>query len=62
MRGDAIRLTLTAQVGGRALRHEFEGRVAGDTITGRVRTSDGTEAPWNATRVKRGSIRLPPEQ
>jgi len=58
LRGDVLRLALTASVGARETRHEFEGRVAADTITGKVRTGD-TEAAWNATRVKRGSIGLP---
>ena len=58
-RGDAIRLTLIAPAGGRAVRHEFEGRIAGDTITGRMRTGDGADAAWSATRSKRGSIALP---
>jgi hypothetical protein len=55
MRGEEIRFMLTAEVGGREVRHEFAGRVAGDTITGRVRTGD-VEAEWKAARSKRGSI------
>ncbi|MGH8635279.1 MAG: SAM-dependent methyltransferase [Burkholderiales bacterium] len=58
MRGDEIRLMLTAEVGGGALRHEFRGRVDGDAIRGTVRLSGGGELEWKATRVKRGSIQL----
>ena len=56
MRGDEIRLMLTAEVGGRALRREFSGRVEGDVINGTVKLPGGGETAWNATRVRRGSI------
>jgi SAM-dependent methyltransferase len=62
MRGDAIRLALNAQAGGRTVRHDLEGRIEGDRIAGRFRTADGAEGAWNATRVKRGSIALPEER
>ena len=61
MRGDQIRLMLTAEAGGRTLRHEFSGRVDGDTIRGTVRLSGGGELEWKATRVKRGNIRISDE-
>ena len=53
MRGDEIRLRLTAAIGGREVRHEFTGRAAGDTITGTARLDGGSELVWNAARVKR---------
>ena len=56
MRGDEIRLMLTAEAGGRVLRHEFRGRVDGDAISGRVKLPGGGEQDWIATRVRRGSI------
>lgn len=56
MRGDEIRLMLTAEVGGRALLHEFSGRVDGDAISGRVKLPGGGEFDWKATRVQRGNI------
>jgi hypothetical protein len=56
MRGDEIRLMLTAEVGGRVLRHEFSGRVDGDAINGKVRLPGGSELDWRAKRVKRGNI------
>jgi len=59
MRGAEIRLMLTAEVGGRTLRHEFSGRVDGDAISGRVKLPGGGELDWKATRVRRGSIQLP---
>jgi hypothetical protein len=49
---------LTAQAGGRVLRHEFHGRVDGDTITGKVKLSDGGESDWTAMRTRRGRIKL----
>jgi len=58
MRGDEIRLMLTAEVGGRVLRHEFSGRVDGDAISGRVKLPGGGELDWKATRVQRGSIKI----
>ena len=58
MRGAEIRLMLTAEVGGRTLRHEFSGRVDGDAISGRVKLPGGGELDWKATRVKRGEITI----
>jgi hypothetical protein len=61
MRGDEIRLMLTAEVGGRMLRYEFSGRVNGDAISGRVKPPGGGELDWNATRVQRGNIKISDE-
>ena len=58
MRGDEIRFMLTAEVGGRTLRHEFSGHVDGDAINGKVRLPGGSETAWNATRVRRGGIMI----
>ena len=56
MRGDEIRLMLTAEAGGRTLRREFSGRVDGDLIIGTMKLPGGGEFDWKATRVRRGSI------
>ena len=56
MRGDEIRFVLTADLGGRQVRHEFTGRAAGDVISGKVKLDGGSELSWNAVRVKAGSI------
>jgi hypothetical protein len=61
MRGDELRLMLTADVDGRTLRHEFNGRVDGDTISGKMRLPGGGETAWNAARVRRGSIKISDE-
>ncbi len=58
MHGDEIRFMLTAEVGGRTLRHEFSGRVDGDVINGTVKLPGGEEFDWKATRVQRGNIRI----
>jgi hypothetical protein len=58
MRGDEIRLMLTAEVGGRTLRHEFSGRVDGDVINGTVKLPGGGEFDWKATRTQRGGIQV----
>ena len=55
MRGDEIRLQLTAAIGGREVRHDFSGRAAGDTITGPARLDGGNELVWNAARVQRAN-------
>jgi hypothetical protein len=52
LRGEDVRITATINVGGRMLRHDFVGRVRGDTMEGTVRTFDRGErtASWTATR------------
>jgi SAM-dependent methyltransferase len=61
VRGDEIRFILTAGAGGKALRQEFSGRISGDTIIGKVRDGNG-EFDWNATRTRRGSIKIDRER
>jgi hypothetical protein len=58
LRGEQIDFTLIAEIDGRAVRHEFSGRVAGDAISGRVtvRGAAPAQAEWSATRVARGKI------
>lgn len=56
MHGDEIRFMLTAEADGRALRHEFRGRVEGEAIKGREKVSGGGESQWNAMRTRRGQI------
>jgi Methyltransferase domain len=54
MNGEEIQLVLLADGGGGVIgRYEYRGRIAGDSIRGIVRLADGTELPWNATRIKR---------
>ncbi len=60
MRGDEIRFILTAGSDGRMLRQEFNGRVSGDTISGKVKLAGG-EQDWKATRSRRGSIKISDE-
>jgi Histone methylation protein DOT1 len=62
MRGEEIRFMLTAELGGRTLRHEFTGRASGDAISGKVRLDGGGEVGWNAVRVKSGSIGVPGDE
>jgi SAM-dependent methyltransferase len=56
MRGDEIRFILATGQDGRALRQEYSGRISGDAIAGRVRTSGGVEGAWTAARTRRGSM------
>jgi len=58
MRGNEIRLMLTAEVGGRAQRHEFSGRVDGDAINGKMKLPGRGELDWKATRTRRGEIQV----
>ncbi len=62
MRGDEIRFTLIAELGGRPVRHEFTGRAAGEAISGKVKLDGGSELGWNAIRVKAGSMDIRSEQ
>jgi SAM-dependent methyltransferase len=55
LRGEEIKLVVTGLVAGHAWHHLFVGRMSGDTITGEVTLSDGSEtrkAPWKAARER----------
>jgi Histone methylation protein DOT1 len=59
MIGQQIRFTLTPKGGSKIERHEFQGQLAGDTITGTVRLGEGAgarQAAWSAKLVKRGQL------
>jgi hypothetical protein len=67
IKGDSIRFVMGAESEAKGAWREFEGRIAGDTITGTAVTiagfdriaSRGTDAvslPWRATRIARGKM------
>jgi len=57
LRGDEIRFTLVAEMNGRAVRHEFTGRIAGDSMSGKARTPHAESgAAWQAKRIARAEI------
>lgn len=59
MTGEQIRFSLTGKSGEKLERHQFEGLLAGETITGTVRIGEGAgarQAAWSAKRVKRGEL------
>ncbi len=59
MTAEQIKFSLTSKGGQKIERHEFDGKLAGETITGTVRIGDGTaarQAVWTAKRVKRGEL------
>jgi SAM-dependent methyltransferase len=59
MTGEQIRFSLTGKGGQKIERHEFQGQLAGETITGTVRIGDGAtarQAAWTAKRIKRGEL------
>src|SRR5688572_429226 len=57
MVGEQIRFTLTSKGTQKIERHEFQGQLNSDTITGTVRLGmDTTQRPWTAKRVKRGEL------
>jgi SAM-dependent methyltransferase len=60
LRGDALRFALRAEVDGRDVRHEFEGRVSGDTIVGTMKVGDGVAQDWRASRIRRAAINITP--
>lgn len=55
VRGEDVGIAMVIDVNGRRVRHEFTGRMRGDTITGNVKI-DGVGAPgdWSARRIARG--------
>lgn len=62
--GDAINFVMGAEVAGRAIWREFQGRISGDTINGTAVTiaeadqviPKGGTVPWRATRSARGRM------
>jgi SAM-dependent methyltransferase len=56
--GDALRFALTTENGGRIVRHEFQGRVNGDAIVGRVKLDGNVELDWRASRIRRETINI----
>jgi hypothetical protein len=64
--GDRVSFAATVGNGGAAVRYEFSGRVANDSIKGEIRVTRSGEvraAPWSAKRVEKREPRhfsLPP--
>jgi 16S rRNA G966 N2-methylase RsmD len=59
MTGDQVKFSLTGKGEQKLERHEFQGQLAGETITGTVQIGDGSarrQAAWTAKRVKRGEL------
>ncbi len=59
MSGENIRFSVTGKGAQKIVRHEFEGKLAGETISGLARIGEGAGAKqvaWNAKRVKRGEF------
>ena len=57
MVGEQIRFTLSSKGAQKIERHEFQGQLTGESITGTVRVGlDSTARPWTAKRVKRGEL------
>jgi hypothetical protein len=62
LRGDDLTFSLTADVNGAAVKHQFSGRVAGNAITGQVALSGSRMAArveWTAERTARTAA-IPP--
>jgi len=62
LRGDELTFSLTADVNGAAVKHQFSGRVAGNAITGQVALSGSRMAArveWTAERTARTAA-IPP--
>jgi hypothetical protein len=58
LRGDAIRFAFTAEVNGAPVKHEFSGKIAGETVTGSARLSGARlrgQHDWHAQRAARSS-------
>ncbi len=59
MIGEQVRFSLTGKGAQKIERHEFQGQLAGETITGTVRIGEGAtarQATWTAKRIKRGEL------
>jgi len=60
LRGDEVRFAFSAELDGRRVRHEFEGRVSGDTITGKMKSGEAGSKDWHASRVRHAAINVDP--
>lgn len=60
LHGEMLRFALTAEIKGRQVGHEFEGRVDGDALAGKVTLAGGVEREWRASRVQRAAININP--
>lgn len=60
MRGEHISFVLVAEIDGRDVRHEFNGKLSGDSITGGVKLHGGLreEVEWQAVRTARGKMNV----
>ncbi|MBM3342783.1 MAG: class I SAM-dependent methyltransferase [Betaproteobacteria bacterium] len=57
MTGEQIRFSVSSRGAQKIERHEFQGVMKGDTITGTVRIGlDSTQRPWTAKLIKRGAM------
>lgn len=59
MSGEQVKFSLTGKTGQKIERHEFQGQLTGEIITGTVRIGDGAAArqlAWTAKRLKRGEL------
>jgi 16S rRNA G966 N2-methylase RsmD len=57
MTGEQVKFSLNPKSGQKLERHEFQGQMNGETISGTVRVGfDSTQRPWTAKRVKRGEL------
>ena len=64
VRGEEIRVSMQVDAGaGRRIRHEYTGRLRGDTLEGSVRIHDRTErvAPWKAVRTGGRAATIDPQ-
>ncbi|MBI4194263.1 MAG: class I SAM-dependent methyltransferase [Betaproteobacteria bacterium] len=60
LRGDRIGFAFTADIDGAPVRHEFSGRVEGDSISGTARLSGNrvqAQLEWTAQRASKGTAR-----
>ena len=65
MSGEQVKFSLTGKSGQKIERHEFQGQVAGEAISGTVRIGEGAsqrQAPWTAKRIKRGELVRAPDE
>ena len=65
MTGEQVKFSLTGKSGQKLERHEFQGQVAGEAISGTVRIGEGAsqrQAPWTARRIKRGELVRAPDE